>query len=302
MLRVRAWVWIPWMVLAVAVMGCGGPTETEPGAESENAAEQAAQEEERIASYVQAVEDAHGLDAWSSQDAVSARIELTFGGNPALDGRMIFTPSMSKVRLDQGEASVIWDGETAWVTPADAEFPRARFHVLTWPYFLAAPMKLRDPGTHLELLGAKQVETKLYDAARLTFDEDVGDTPEDWYIVYREPQTHRLEAMAYVVTYGTTPEEANEEPHAIVFSDFQDVEGVAIPTTWTFRLWSEDKRGVHGDPLGEAKLTDVKFVTPDEETFAVPDDAREAPIPQPAASGEPETPDASEASEAAEES
>ncbi len=294
MQAIRVWIWIPWML---AVMACGAPTETHPGAESENAAEQAAaaQEEERKASYVRSIEEAHGLDAWSSKDTVSARIEITFGGNPALDARMTFTPSMSKVRLDQGEASVIWDGETAWVTPADAEFPRARFHVLTWPYFLAAPMKLRDPGTRLELLGAKSVETELHDAARLTFGEGVGDTPEDWYVLYRHPQTSRLEGMAYVVTYGTTVEDANQEPHAILYDDFQDVEGVAIPTTWEFRLWSEEKAGVYGDPLGEAKLSDVRFVTPEEGTFQVPEDAREEPLPQapPADSQGAETPEES---------
>lgn len=232
------------------------------------------------AAYAQAVEAAHGLDAWTSKDAVSADIRLSFGGNQVLDGRMVFTPSMGKVRLDQGDMSVVWDGKTAWVTPADAEFPRARFHVLTWPYFLAAPMKLRDPGTHLELLGARDLWGEPHDAARLTFGEGVGDSPDDWYLLYRDPETHRLDAMAYIVTYGTSAEKANEEPHAISYHDFQDVEGVAIPTTWRFWLWNGDE-GVHGDPIGEAVLSNVRFVTPEAGTFTVPqDNASEAEMPQ----------------------
>lgn len=282
--RVRLWVWIALLSLGLGAIACGAPPadetadpagdETEPAASADAPADPAA-------AYTRAIEEAHGLDAWSSKDAVSARIQLTFGGNQALDGRMTFTPDMARARLDQGDASVLWDGETAWVTPADAEFPRARFHVLTWPYFLAAPMKLRDPGTRLELLGAQAVEAELHDAARLTFDEGVGDTPDDWYVLYRHPRTNRLEAMAYVVTYGTRLEDANQEPHAIVYDDFQEIEGVTIPTTWTFRLWSEEKTGIYGDPIGEAQLSDVRFVTPEEGTFQVPDDAREVTLPQP---------------------
>lgn len=296
--RVRVWVWISLLFLSLGAVACGAPPADEPADPAGDTTEpttSADQPEDPATAYARAIEEAHGLDAWSSKDAVSARIQLTFGGNQALDGRMIFTPDMTKARLDQGEASVIWDGETAWVTPADAEFPRARFHVLTWPYFLAAPMKLRDPGTRLELLGAKAVDAKLHDAARLTFEEGVGDTPDDWYILYRDSRTNRLEAMAYVVTYGTRLEDANQEPHAIVYDDFQEVEGVMIPTTWEFRLWSEEKAGIYGDPLGQAKLSDVRFVTPEEGTFQVPDDAREVTLPQP-------TPADSEGPETSEES
>ena len=32
-----------------------------------------------------------------------------------------------------------------------------------------------------------------------------GDAPRDWYILYRDPQSDRLRAMAYIVTYGKAP-------------------------------------------------------------------------------------------------
>lgn len=279
----RAWNWIPILLLALGIVACGDAADD--GAAGQEAAETASATQETDATdpadaFARAIEEAHGREAWVSKQAISARIELVFGDNPALAGRMIFTPSMSKVRLETGEAAVVWDGDDAWLTPADAELPRARFHVLTWPYFLAAPMKLRDPGTTLELLGEKTLQGETYSAARLTFDEGVGDSPDDWYLIYRDEETSRLAAMAYIVTYGTTAEEANQEPHAISYHDFQDVDAVFVPTLWKFWQWSEEE-GIHGEPIGRATLSDVRFVTPEPGAFEVPeDDALPATLPE----------------------
>jgi hypothetical protein len=101
------------------------------------------------------------------------------------------------------------------VAPASAKLERARFHLLTWPYFAALPMKLADPGAHLQLLGERSLRGKVYQAVRLTFDPGVGDTPEDWYVLYRDPSSGRLAAAAYIVTYGKSATAASKEPHAI---------------------------------------------------------------------------------------
>lgn len=249
-------------------------------------AEEALEEADQrfAAAFAGPIEETHGSRDWYRQEAISADIELQFGGNRVLEGTMIFTPEMSQARMDlvgsgEGPApTVVWDGSTAWVSPADAEFPQARFHVLTWPYFLAAPMKLRDPGSRLEDLGEREMKGRTYDVARLTFGEGVGDTPEDWYVLYRDRETDRLGAMAYIVTYGTAPEEAEAEPHAITYEDFVTVDGVAVPQTWQFWLWNEEE-GIHGDPIGRVDLSDVRFVDPPVDTFAVPENAREEDLP-----------------------
>lgn len=193
---------------------------------------------------------------------------------------MLFTPEVGEARLDLADGTVaVFDGERAWVSPAGAEFPQARFHLLTWPYFLAAPFKLRDPGAHLEDLGTRPLDGAEHPAARLTFDPGVGDSPDDWYVVYRDPSSDRLAAMAYVVTYGgRSAEEAGAEPHAITYHDLQQVDGATLPTTWRMWHWSEEE-GVHGDPIGEVVLTDLAFVTPPGDAFERPADAQEDPLP-----------------------
>ena len=222
---------------------------------------------------------AHGKQTWDQKQAVQADIVLEFGGNEMLNGTLIYDMHTSCARIELNDGTtLVFDGEKAWVSPAEAQVSMARFHLLTWSYFLAAPFKLADPGTHLQPSGTLPLEDKLVATRKLTFDEGVGDAPDDWYIIYPDLATNRLAAMAYIVSYGKSVEAAEEEPHAIVYHDYETIDGVALSMRWTMHHWSTEK-GPHGDPIGEVQLRNVEFVDVDETTFAKPDDAREDKLP-----------------------
>ena len=230
--------------------------------------------------FADSIETAHGKRAWYAQQAVQAKVKVTFGGTTMIDGTMLFTPSVGRARIDQADGtSIVFDGSRAWVSPASSPLEMARFHVLTWPYFLAAPFKLNDPGTNLEPLGELPLQDTAHGAARLSFDPGTGDAPDDWYILYRDPDNDRLAAMAYIVTYGKPVAQVREEPHAIVYEDFDTIDGVTVSTTWRFYHWSREK-GPHGDPIGHVTLENVEFVKPGDQAFAKPEDAREDRLPQ----------------------
>ncbi|MDX1682861.1 MAG: hypothetical protein R3336_07060 [Phycisphaeraceae bacterium] len=242
--------------------------------------------------FITVVEAAHNEEAWSRKKAVVADLTVRFGGKTRLEGTMRFTPGFRAAEITRADgATAGWrkvrHATDAWISPKDAEFPRGRFHVLTWSYFLAAPFKLDDPGTRLEALGLRPLTPErhsLVPAARLTFDEHVGDTPDDWYIVYRQPDTDRLLAMAYIVTYGKAKENAEKEPHAVRFRQFKKIDGVVLPTHWTFHHWSEEK-GLYGEPMGEVILRNIHFPDDVDRIGHRPGDSRDAPLP-PAAEDE----------------
>lgn len=236
------------------------------------------------AAFAKPIEKAHGLENWRAKKALSFDIQVSFGGQAILKGTAIFDIHSERVRLTTESGQVmVWDGKEAWYTPADAEIqgPRPRFHLRTWTYFLAAPFKLRDPGAHLHelpdapLREGKELQLK---RARLTFGPDIGDAPDDWYVLYRQAGTDRLAAMSYIVTYGNTTEEAEKEPHAIVYSGEQRIDGVILSTKWNFYNWSAD-RGVHGEPIGEVTITNARFIDPPAGTFEKPDGAARDPLP-----------------------
>lgn len=237
------------------------------------------------AAFAQAIEKAQGSAAFRSKAAVFYDFELEFGGKVALAGRLLMRTDMSRVRIDLPSGPVLlWDGTDAWVSPAAAQVPRTRFHLLTWPYFFAVPHKLRDPGGKLIPEGDRPLFGESVPTARMTFAPGTGDTPDDWYVVYRDPKTDRLSALAYVVTYGKTLEEANKEPHSLVYRGFVEVEGVAIPTEWRLYAW-DPELGPKGDPIGQVTLKNVRFVEPTANDFALPADRRKDELPTAAADG-----------------
>ena len=231
-------------------------------------------------SYVAAVERAHGGAAWDAKRAVEADLRVQFGGNERFSGKLVYEPGGNRVRMvgDDGRV-LVFDGERAWYTPTDLEMPPGpRFHLLTWTYFLAAPFKLDDPGAHLEPWSPSELLGDPVQIARLTFGENVGDTPDDWYHLYSDSETRRLRGMAYIVTYGKSVEQGEQEPHAIVYHDYETVDGVTLPMRWTFHHWSPEQ-GVHGEPIGEVTLENLRFTEPAAEVFEKPEGAAEDALP-----------------------
>jgi hypothetical protein len=227
--------------------------------------------------FVGPIEQAHRAEPWRSKGALETRIEVDFGGRRALEGRLVFSSDAARSILEPTSgATAVFDGKTAWVSPNAEAFPGARFHLLTWPYFAAVATKLRDPGTAIEVLGPRQELGRSFDTARLTFAPGTGDAPDDWYVLYREQGSNRLAAMAYIVTFGTDKAKAEAEPHAIVYEDFVDVDGVPVSTRWQFYNWSE-QQGIHGDPIGEARLLDPRWV--EAPAFVAPAGAVEIGLP-----------------------
>ncbi len=232
-------------------------------------------------SFAARLEAAHGRQAWYAAKALEARLELRFGGRSALSGKLLFRTNLGASRLELDDGTIaVFDGTSAWVSPAKSAFERARFHLLTWPYFAALPMKLRDPGIRLEAQAERALLGKKHAVARLTFDPGVGDTPDDWYVLYADPTSGRLAAAAYIVTYGKSAAAAAKEPHAITYDGYAALDGAQIATKWTFWHWSEE-RGVHDEPIGSGTLTDLRFVQPTPGAFLRHTDAREDPLPRP---------------------
>lgn len=229
--------------------------------------------------FAEGIEQAHGKTALERQQAVQARLTVEFGGQKMVEGTLLSDTAGGKVRIDLDNGTqFVFDGSEAWTSPADSTVQGGRFHVLTWSYFLLAPFKLQDPGAHLEDLGKRPFrDGKSLPAAKLTFGSGVGDSPDDWYVVYRNAE-HQLQGMAYIVTFGKDLTAAEKEPHAVTYHAPVQVNGVTFSSQWSFWNWTAED-GIHGDPIGRVELSDIRFVTPDAGAFEAPEDSRPEPVP-----------------------
>ena len=157
-----------------------------------------------------------------------------------------------------GEVRAAWDGTqcTSVGWPETGAPPRF-LALLNW-YFVNLPWVVKDPGVHLEAgTGRLFDEPTDYDTLRMTFGEGVGDTPEDWYLLYLHPDTRRLAACKYVVTYAALMKDgATSTPvHVLLYDEWNTVDGLLVPTHFTIRQ-------ENGDPYGECTLTDWSFHEP----------------------------------------
>ena len=203
------------------------------------------------------------------------------------------------MRIEVDGATAVADAGKTYVSPPDAKLPRPRFQLYTWPYFAMAPFKLDDAGVKLSPMEPATTENPYdgpYARAKMTFAAGTGDAPDDWYVLYVDTEKHDvpyrgstpphvLKAMAYIVTYGKTLEQAEAEPHAIVYGEFIDVPGpdgeptgVRLSTSWSFRNWSPDK-GME-DAVGSATITGLELIAPPPGAFDKPADAREVAAPE----------------------
>ena len=220
----------------------------------------------KVMSFSENIEEAHNKPAFMNHKAVHLNIKLKFAGNERLSGKLSMTVNSGKVRLDKSDGStIIYNGDQVYISPENANMKGARFDIFTWQYFFAMPFKLTDPGTIWETQATRELNGQEYDTAQLSFAANTGDSPDDWYVIYKDPQTNRLKAAAYIVTFNTEQSKAEENPHAIVYSNYKMVDDVAIAAHWDFYNWNKEN-GL-GEKLGEAEISNITFFDPPEGYF-----------------------------------
>jgi len=184
--------------------------------------------------------EAHGgMERWASAPTVTFVDEFRAGG--AKSGEK------SRVTVEQGRrrmymdgpgsgASMAWDGKKAWSEHWDAPTP-PRFLALLNYYFLNLPWLVADPGVRLGTPGTGTIpgDDTEYVTIKVTYEPGVGDTPDDWYVLYIAPESHRLKGCEYIVTYESLLPEGVEStpPHMLVYDEMATVNGLLVPTRYT---------------------------------------------------------------------
>ena len=76
-------------------------------------------------------------------------------------------------------------------------------------------MNLSEPGT-----GKLWDDPTEYITVKMTFDSGVGDTPDDYYILYIDPKNYRLRAAELTVTYADVlPPDVDVMTEIIVYEE-----------------------------------------------------------------------------------
>lgn len=224
--------------------------------------------------------EAHGgLEQWYKNGPISFRFNYQpLDGSVQRDTYQAIDTWRSQARhylVGDSTSQFGWDGKNAWTIAKDSTTFKynTRFWSLT-PYFFAGlPFALDGNGINLEMLEQKTFNGRLKDVVKITFDSGTGDSPNDYYVLYFDNETHKMNVIRYIVSYpgyfkngGNSPEKLME-----LFGE-QTVEGILFPKTYkTHWLTAEENAGEH---ITNIELSTIKFLTGLEKShFKIPEEA-----------------------------
>ncbi len=209
-----------------------------------------------------------GMERWLATPTVS--FEDEFRPGTATEG------SPSRVMVEQGrrrayldfpgtEMRLSWDGEKAWSENWQFPYP-PRFLALLNYYFANLPWLVEDPGVVLGDPGSGKLfdDPTEYLTIRVTYEPGVGDTPDDYYVLYVHPESFELRANEYVVTYRALLPEgvASTDPHILIYDEWTEVDGLKVPAHYT--IYELD-----GTVYGSCAFRDWSFSRPFDESRMV---------------------------------
>lgn len=265
-------------VVAIAIASCKNPQDEVKVVEEVSNATDVVEVNE-INEFTAAIEMAHKKDAFLDKDAVQYDFSVAFGGNTIFEGVITQETDGSMIHMMKKDGSIIvFDGAKVFASnEADLTNPMTRFHIFTWPYFFSMPYKLNDAGTIWDDEKAMTWGDTAFPTARLSFENGVGDTSEDWYEVYKNPETNFLAGVAYIVSYGKGVEAAEKEPHAAKYNELTMVDDVPFATNWSFHNWNPEDG--YTNQIGLATIKNIQFVNKEGSFYAQPDGAGEVAMP-----------------------
>lgn len=162
-------------------------------------------------------------------------------------------------RVEDQSVEYGWDGEKAWYKPDTAQIPyNVRFWALTPYYFAGMPFVFADAGVNLSKEDDIQYEEHAHHVVRVTFGEDVGDAPDDYYVLYVHSETFRLSAIRYVVSYpGYFKNGGHSQEKLMTYEGQQTVNGIIFPVKHKTFMWTAE--GEIGEYVTDITLSDLAY-------------------------------------------
>jgi hypothetical protein len=168
------------------------------------------------------------------------------------------------------DARFAWDGERAWIHPDTLQQPNPHFWALSGYYFEQIPFVLADPGLTYERLPDDTLDGTTYHMVTVGYEDDVGYSSGDTYTLYVHPETDRVDAIRYTVSYGRdVPPDADLTETLFTYEDYVTVHGLTVPTHFEGFNYVDGERGdfkneAHADSISFRRSFDASRLDPPE--------------------------------------
>lgn len=221
---------------------------------------------------VSAVFEAHGgIQKWKEQQALSYEV----GSDEEGWEKQRIDLSNRKEVNEAADHIVGYDGKQVWVQEKNGVKyeGRAIFSYNLMFYFYAMPFVVGDDRIRYTPVEPITLEGKTYDGFKIAYDDGVGFSSKDEYIIYYHPETKRMEWLAYTVTYFS--KEKSQKFNIVHYKDWTEVNGLTLPAELVYYKFDKETATI-GDKRGEASFKNVELSTKafDQSMFEMPEGAK----------------------------
>lgn len=195
---------------------------------------------------VRNVMNAHGsLERWKTMNNLCFEMK-------GKDGAEIHTVSLPdrKSKIENKDWTIGYDGNKVWLLQNKVGYKgNPTFYNNLMFYFYAMPFVLSDPGTIYTAVEPTELDGKVYNGFKVSYNDGVGVSSKDEYILYFDPETNLMTWLAYTVTFKD--QKKSDDFHYIKYDKWEDVNGLQLPKKITW--WNVE----NGKPHDEK--SDMKF-------------------------------------------
>ncbi|OSY88196.1 hypothetical protein WH52_05270 [Tenacibaculum holothuriorum] len=144
--------------------------------------------------------------------------------------------------------SLGFDGKNVWLHQKDSMAFKGNpeFYHNLYFYFYAMPFVLADDGIVYSETKPLDFEGVSYPGVKISYEANVGVSPDDNYYVYFDPNKNQMAWLGYTVTYFS--KKPSEKFNIIRYNDWENVNGFLLPKSIT---WF--KKDEEGKPLEPAR-------------------------------------------------
>ena len=173
--------------------------------------------------------------------------------------------------VNHPEYSLGFDGKEVWLDEEKEGSYKGNstFYYNLFFYFYAMPFVLADDGIIYQKVDDLVFQGTNYPGYKISYNENVGTSPDDNYIMYYNPETYQMEWLAYTVTFKS--KKPSDKYNIIRYNKWENVNGLILPKEITW--YQKDDNGIPTEParpateftlplISQGKLADSFFKKP----------------------------------------
>ena len=177
--------------------------------------------------------------------------------------------------IESPDRTIGFDGSQVWVSPESAKVEGARFYHNLYFYFYAMPFVLGDPGVFYEDIEDREILGKTYAGIKISYDNGVGDSPKDNYIIWYDSETYKMEWLMYTVTFRSG--EVSQNYRLIKYDKWEEFNDLVLPTAIQWYNFENDSiKDMRNEVVFDSIFISEK--SPRMDLFQVPEGAQIAPL------------------------